>query len=489
MDEKPTRLRFAGLGSRRGPITWGQRFIMDILAEISPDEHMLNLSMHIAIAAERTITDVRDGVLELVRAYEGLRTRFVPGEDGAFEQVVDGSGDYPLEVRQAGDEPPSAVGERLRATLAARRFALESELPVRFGLVCTGQRPVLLIVVLAHACLDGWSYKIICRRLLSVLGPATDQPPLDGSAEQPIDRAAYEGSARGQRLTVDALGYLDEFRSRVGSAKPFPQRLRSEERPRYWWGQFESPAMAMAVPVLAARLRVPSATLVLSSLLAVLGHRTGHRTWPFMLTVSNRFRPAVRSSVMHLTQSVPALVELDPDMPVAELFQRTSRAVLRAARFGQFDPVRAARLLRGDVPHRAVDHEYPMTFNYDRPIDAGADTAGHPADQWDLDTLRRASVGSSFVWLDTPTYELNRLYCHIHDLSGPAVISFKVDTRYLARADLVAAMFGAERLLVEQVGRDLSLADVEPVTGVPAASVPAVPPILRPQDDHFPVIS
>jgi cell division inhibitor SulA len=148
----------------------------------------------------------------------------------------------------------------------------------------------------------------------------------------------------------------------------------------------------------------------------------------------------------------------------AELIRDASLGLVRAAKFGQADPLEVASLVHGDGEHRAAHLAFPVVFDY---YHQGA-SAEHVMES-DVNALRRAATRSTFGWLDTAERENLHLYIKVIQFAEEAEIVFWIDTRYVSRADLAGIAWGAERLIIEAVAGPIKLSRISAVTGVPEA--------------------
>jgi hypothetical protein len=460
-------IAFRGLASRSGRLTWGQRWSFDILRDLSPAEHRLNLWLWVAIPDGYTMAELVAVLTELVSTHEILRTTYHIGSDGQPEQRVRGEGDLPILVRAATRDQGRQAVEGMRSELLADRFDLAADLPIRLGVVTCDGAPAVLEVALSFLAADDWTMHLICQDVPTRLaahraagsGAAgwetvpPDQPP------QPLDQAEFECSDQAASLARAGYRYWAEQLTLIKSIPASPQRGLGE-LPRYWNGALTSPALSQAARALGERLGVPASAVLLAGLTALLGAREGQPATGLFLAVNNRYRPAARAAYGVFRQNVPLHLDLCHET-FGDLAQATAVRMFRASRYGQADPVALANLMEGPNQGRGAHLALPVVFDYHHQPPPAAESSD---DQ--LAAVRRAAKRSTFRWLDTADTETLRLYVKVPRSEDHDQFWFWIDTAYLSRADLAALAFGWERLTIEALAGEVPMSDVARVAGL-----------------------
>jgi condensation domain-containing protein len=468
MPAKAVTLTFRGHRARNGPLSWGQRWMWDALADLGTGDRRLNMQLVVPLPERPAAGQAMAALAALAGRHEMLRTRFTCAPDTGPAQHVDGSGQFTVGVREAGGSPIAETAERFAAELASGRFELADEYPVRFGLVTTAGRCGAVAVAAAQLGFDGWSMTVLQDeiRALAQAGDSAGADTPAGEVRQPLDQAAYERSGAGVAAATAAAGY---WREHLELAKDIaPPRLRpGGEDPRFWRAAFRSPDLGSACARVAQQHRVMPAAALLTGLCVMLGHRLGQTACAPQVMFHNRFHPSARQTLAHLAQGVPVMVDL-ADGTVAGLAQRISRRMMRASRAAAFDPLQIGPMMHGPGPHRGTHRGYPIVFNLERRTETSL-LAATPA-RGDGGV---AAAGSSFCWVETVDEENLGCYINVYD-PDQGDLMFWIDTRYLGRADLASVAFGTERLMrLMASGVDVGLAEVGAVTDVlPAPDLP-----------------
>jgi hypothetical protein len=143
-------LTFGGMRFARGPLTAGQRLVLE--------NGVGRLARAAQVPPGVDLADVCAAVYALVCRHEALRTRF-PG--GGREQVVDGAG--MLTLRMCGD-----VAEA-RAAVTAEPFDIVGEWGIRVGVVCEGGEPQAVVLCMSQLAVDAQEATQLADELCALL--------------------------------------------------------------------------------------------------------------------------------------------------------------------------------------------------------------------------------------------------------------------------------------------------------------------------------
>jgi hypothetical protein len=145
-------LIFGGMPFTRGPLTSGQRSVL---------EHPNGRDHHERIVSVPSTTDlagVYDAVHAVVCRHEALRTRF---PSGGREKVVDGAGMLAV--------PTCAGLDEARVAQAASPFDPEGEWGIRVAVVCVDDRPRSVVLRLSCLVVDAWTADLVVNDLCGLL--------------------------------------------------------------------------------------------------------------------------------------------------------------------------------------------------------------------------------------------------------------------------------------------------------------------------------
>ncbi|OLE23706.1 MAG: hypothetical protein AUG44_21430 [Actinobacteria bacterium 13_1_20CM_3_71_11] len=435
---------FHGDRTATGPLTFGQRnVLLWIGAESNRWSSVIPLFQPVPDGC--TTAGVAAAVSVLIGRHEALRTCYLTGAGEPVQQVIQ-AGELTTEVCEVhGDE--MAFVAALERRLCARPFDLRSELPVRAAIVTRDHRPALVVLIVCHMAVDVGSIEVLRRELTTLLAGA-DPESLGAPATQPLEAAAAELSAVGQRRSAAALRHWRDRLSQAplrlavpvapGATTAIPQRVR-----------MTSPAAARALDGLAARSSAGRSVHVLAAIAAVLGLRTGTDACLFASVSGNRFHPGFGGYVGPLAQDALVAFSLTAGT-FGELVDRAWAGQLAAYRHSRFDPEALWSVID------AVQHRRGHYFGRDWVFndvgthlsDAGADV---PAD-------------TRFAWTDVDQVPV-MLFFRLIAVRGALDLELHVDARYFPRGEVELLLRGVERLLVAAARADLPLAELGDVTG------------------------
>jgi hypothetical protein len=443
-------------------LTWGQRFVWDILESLAPANHYINLRFRVHLPTDATLDGVRDALHALVRRHESLRTRFLLGADGEPRQRADPAGDLPVEVRETEPGLVRRLAEQEEERLWREPFRHDAEWPIRVSVVVAGGRPRQVVLVFSHLAVDAWGCAVLRREFLDLVRDKSAEPSLAGW--QPRDRAAFEASAPGRKASDLSLAYWRRVLETVPQTA-FPTLRETGETPLFPGVGLHSVALAAAAQALATRHRVGPAAVLLAALSTVVGIRTGTDVVLLLLATGNRFTPVDAASVGTFYQAAPALIRLDTGS-LAGTIRNAHQASTMAALRGQSDPREVARLLDTVKTRRGLDIDLQSTVNVvPEPGGVRMPPAVH-----DVAALRLMTASTLVSDLEGRDNEKLKLYVHVKALRSRAVIELFCDSRYLTASDARKVLAGLELVLIEMLDAgDLSIDRVADLVGIAPA--------------------
>jgi hypothetical protein len=453
-----------GMDAGTAELTWGQRFVWDILRSLAPANHYLNIRFRVHLPADVTRDRVLTALHTLVRRHEALRTRFPAGPDGEPRQQCDPPGVPPVEFRETDPGGVRRLAGQEEERLWREPFRPAVQWPLRVSVIVAGDRPRQVVFVLSHLAADAWGCTVLRREFLDLVrDPAAEQPR---AGWQPRARAAYERSAPARAGNDLALAY---WRRVLETMPPtaFPVPPEAGETPLFPGVALQSVALAAAVRAVAARHRVGPAAVLLAVLATAIGIRTGTDRVPLFLAAGNRFTPVDAASVGTFYQGAPAVIRVDAGS-LAGTIRHAHRASTMAYLRGQSDPRDVARLLAPGI-------DLSSTVNV-VPEPAGA----VPPAVHDVAGLRAMTASTRVSDLDGRDREQLKLYLHVKSLRSRAVLELFTDSRYLTASAARKLLAGLELVLIELLeAGDLSSDRVGGIAGITHP-----PTSIRPVDTH-----
>src|SRR5262245_28877125 len=185
-------LTIGGLRFARGPLTLGQRMVVEILDQRTA----CGIDRVVPVPVGVNVNTVATAVSTLVSRHETLRTRLPAGSQ---EQVVDGAGTVAIRVCDSVEEA--------RDELTAQPFDIVAEWWIRAAVVCSKDRPRSVVLCLSHLAVDAWAADLVAEDLSALLGGA--EPPAPDP--QPLEQAAAESTSESRRQQVGALAYVRDL--------------------------------------------------------------------------------------------------------------------------------------------------------------------------------------------------------------------------------------------------------------------------------------
>ncbi len=324
---------FHGEGSGVSDMTWGQK---EIWWTMQRTGRTLNIGGAVELSAGLRLDEVTGMLRFLVSRHQALRTRLRFSAEAALpQQEVAASGEVPLWIVDAEDDP-AAAAEAMRAGFETAPFSLSSDWPVRWGVIRRDGVLTHLAVQYSHVMVDGFGIAALVRDL-ALLGSGQ---PAQGT--RPLSLAAVQASPAGHRQSQKSLRYWENQLQRV---RREPARATGDEQEQRFWEIFcYSPAMHLALQVIAARTGTDTSHVLLAACAVALARVTGQDISVLQVVVSNRFRPGFRDAVAQLSQ--PGICVIDTSgCRFNEVVARSWKAATAGTLHGYHDPYARAALL------------------------------------------------------------------------------------------------------------------------------------------------
>jgi Condensation domain len=421
---------FEGDGAGEDALSWGQSENWSTIVAIG---NWFPLGGVKPLDPGTGVEDIAAELRYLMGRYQPMRTRlrFDPGSRP--RQVVSGSGVIDLEVVDAGDADPGEVADALSERYRSTDLDFATEWPVRMGVVRQRGELTHLVVLMSHLAVDGTGALIMMGEVAA--GTGGPVPEL-----QPLAQARWQRSAAGRRQNDAALRHHEGILRSVDPRRYPPQP--PTDQPRYWQGEFGSPAMLPAVRAIAARTGLGSSTVLLALFASSLAGVTGIHPVVLRPIVGNRFRPGLSGVVCTLAQAGLCVLDVTADS-FDEVVRQTQRSLTSAYKHGYFDPVAVAALRERVAEERGTAVDTACFFNDRRgaaqQLEVGPDRRdGLPADG-------EGPRPGTFRWVlsqDSPSLE--SLFLQVDDVPDTIHLTFVLDSHCLSPADGEALVRGME---------------------------------------------
>ncbi|OEJ93284.1 non-ribosomal peptide synthetase [Streptomyces thermolilacinus] len=300
----------------------------------------------------------------VVARHEVLRTRFVTVGGEPVPQV-DPPGAFA--VRRVA----AAGADDLFARELARPLDLAQEPPLRAVLAETGPDEHLLLVVVHHIAVDGWSWDILLRELTAgYRGEEVAPPPL-----QYADFARLQNERLSGPRTERLLGY---WRDRLTGAAPL-ELPTDRPRPRFWDGagdvvRFDLPAGLVAgVDRLARSHRATRYMVMLAAYQALLARYSGRTDIAVCTTLADRGDPRAADVIGPFVNTIVLRTDLAGDPSFTELLGRVRAGALRDFSHAQAPFDRVVQAVGGarDLSRHPLAQASFTLLNTQRPPELG----------------------------------------------------------------------------------------------------------------------
>ena len=307
------------------------------LAQVHEAEPRHNISFAALLEGPLDEPALRAAVGDLLLRHEVLRTAFATrdGEpellvhpaDAAWQHLV-----FPRTVALGDGPDAGATAARLLAQGAAEAFDLANGPLIRIRLLAESPERHQLLVVMHHAVSDDWSWRLFLQELATRYA-ARHTAVESQLPELTLQFADYAHWQQRRAAEPDRALLLDRWRSLLAEAPPLLAMPTDKPRPTSRAGH--SGRVAHRVDQdLTARLRavsrhheVPLFSLLLTAYSLLLARCAEQESLVVGVPAANREADDVRSVMGYFADLLPVRLDVDLDLPLADLVRGVHRCV------------------------------------------------------------------------------------------------------------------------------------------------------------------
>jgi hypothetical protein len=434
-------------------LTWAQQHMMGFIEALHPATASLNLRFTCQLRRGLDTLAVLSAVRDLVETYEALRTLYVPPPEGPAQRRVM-SGELLVDIVNSQSAAAETTAATVAHRLAAAPFRLSSELPIRVAIVRTGQEPLYLAFAVSHLVVDFEGTKCMKHHLSKVSAEPIAEIQALTRVHQPRYEAEWERSPAGQRAAQRAIeNHLQTFQAVPQTM--LPRSDAEAEYPRFRYVTLESLALAAAVPALARRHNVSTTAVLYAVIASITGYISSLPRALLQLTVGNRIQERHRNAVSMFTQDVPAFVDLG-DVSVADVIVRASSVILRAARFGQYPPLRMMAAKTAVELDRGIAIDLSCWLNHRLSSSRPHATAEQPSRQ----LMSRLKSRTRWQWAGADERSTSTYFIHVDESARAVTLTMLFDTAVIARDEAIDWLRSVESLVCATAVGEVAVAGV-----------------------------
>nr|WP_063817890.1 non-ribosomal peptide synthetase [Herbidospora sakaeratensis] len=323
-----------------------------VLDQLRPGGADYLVPIALRLRGDLSAVDLGGALDELVRRHEILRTRYAVADGGEPVQVIDPPAPVGLPLDDLTGAAPGAL-EELLAAEAARPVDLATGPVLRARLIRLADREHVLLVVVHHSAMDGWSIGLLVGELAALAGGG----PLPEPDLQYADYAAWQRS----RLAGEPMEReLDHWAARLRGLPALELRT-DRPRPAVWRPagrsvRFRVPADVTRRAAAVARDHQATPYMVYLAAFWTLLHRyTGQADFAVGSPIAGRTTAETQRMIGYFANMIVLRADLSGEPTFAELLGRARDTAIDAY----------------------AHQEAPFQRVADR-IGAGRDLSGHP---------------------------------------------------------------------------------------------------------------
>ena len=328
--------------------------------QLEPQSSAYHIGVHLELTGELKAGELQAALNKLVAHHASLRTTFALDDIGQGVQIIQDSGEWPLEqvdLRCLAGEKQRQALEHQSQRVSQQPFDLTKGPLVRAALFDLGESGQQLLLVMHHIISDGASMQLILEQLAQLCRAGQNRLEIS-LPEAEISYADYAVWQQEYLASGEAQRQLAWWREQLGQEQPILQL--ATDYPRSSGQNYSGASHSFTLPVeLVAQLRQQGVTqqaslfmLMLASFNALLYRHSGQTDLRVGIPVANRHRAQTEALIGFFvnTQVVPS--QLNGQMSLTELVDQIKNTVL-AAQENQDLPFEY--LVEAIQPQRSVD--------------------------------------------------------------------------------------------------------------------------------------
>ncbi len=428
-------VHFTGDGAGVDEMSWGMWEIWHAMVD---QRSSLPIGGRTALPAGTTVADVAGELRYLMGRFPSMRTLLRFDAAGWPTQELFASGSTALEVYDAGDTDPDEVASAVEQHYRSTDFDYTTEWPVRMAVVRRGALATHLVSIMSHLVTDAAGGAVMLNDVQQ-----RSTAPVTGL--QQLEQAAWQRSPAGQRQNDKALRHWERILRAVPARRLPPST--GPRTPRHWSAEYRSPALRLALPVIAERTGADAQTVLLTLYAVALQRVSGVSPTVVRPVVNNRFRSDLSDVVCMVAQAGLSVLDVG-DGTVDEAVELTRRGIMTTYKHAYFHPEKLDELVARISAERgeAVDVQ---CFLNDRSMHQYPEQDGTPGGEEAAQRLRKAQTDGVFRWTASREDPVSALYVAFDDAPDGLVMEIQTDTHYLSCDDAEALALGMEAIAVE----------------------------------------
>jgi hypothetical protein len=450
-------LRFAGAAAGTGPLTWGQKAI---LQDIQASGSQFSMGGMLELPEGGTVDEAVLRMSDLVGRHAALRMRLGVDRAGRPCQEVAESGRTSLDVRTVPDDAgPVEIAEYvddLLSTWPLTRFDFHRDWPLRMAVVKRRDNCLYLVWVLSHLAADGAAHLLLLNDLLAA---GTGGPP----RPQILDIARSEQEPQLRQLSTRAMRYWeDQLRDIPARTFGEPVRPADPAGERYHQVRLTSPAAQLAMATIARRTGTDVSRVTLAVIATAIARVTGVTPLTIKAMVSNRFRPGLAEVIAPIAQNSVLTVDVG-DTSVDQVVARVRGATLTAGMRAYYDPDDLSEVTTRMDARRGYPATVTCRVNDQRRMVGRGEAPPAPGDV-SAEHVRKRLEETSLTWLGPREDVHEQVSIIIENRTDVLSLRLMWDVWSVSTGQVEALLRGVEEVAVAAAG------DPAAPTAVAAAS-------------------
>lgn len=347
------------------PSTFAQELLFTRMASDPDLNRAHNIESVYSVSGRLDINALAHAIDHVIARHEALRTVFATEPHGVDLRVLPPAGGaLTFQDHTASGVPTRAEVDAAIRTEAEHLFDLGRELPSRFTLYKIGFDEYILVVVVHHLVVDGWSMGILLRDLTRAYA-SLRTGSVDFDDRRPMQMSEFSWHQRRLASSSEADPLIKYWTVQLtglqadGATIPYDRPPRTG---RTFLGErfdFDLPTeLARNLEELAREERVTIAAVALLGFQLLLRDYAGQEDIVVGVPFANRTLPDVEDCVGFLVNVHCVRAKFRSGIPLRDLLHRTARTLTEALRHQEVPPI----LVHRDLVARSGAENLPLRF-------------------------------------------------------------------------------------------------------------------------------
>ncbi|MGD9099977.1 MAG: condensation domain-containing protein, partial [Anaerolineae bacterium] len=342
------------------PLSFAQQRLW-FLSQLEPDNPAYNTFAVLHFKGQLDVAALGQSLDEIVRRHQVLQMLYVAAEEETVQMTPHPEPLLDLEIVDLSALPPSereSEVQRRIAQSARQPFDLARELPLRTTLWRLEQDEHVLLLMVHHIAIDGWSMSVFVKELRALYQAFREGEP-SPLPEMPIQYADFAYWQRNWLQGEVLEKQIAYWERQLAGAPTSLELVTDHPRPSILSSNGAlynfrlSPSLSRDIKALSQQENATLFMTLLSAFQVLLHRYTGQENFLVGAPIAGRTRSEVENLIGFFVNTLVLRADLGGDPTARELLQRTRKTTLQAY---EHQDIPFEKLVEELQPERSLSH-------------------------------------------------------------------------------------------------------------------------------------